>query len=143
MAEWTDLSRAIVLPRHCDHYGHMNVRYYASFFDDAGWHILNICGIQQQDLRARNIGTVVANISIDFHHEIKVSNPFLIRGGLQRLGSKSFTHVLQMLNADTGTLCATQTSVEVCFDTDARKAILLPDDLKAKLSTILVDETAA
>lgn len=28
-----------VNPWHCDHIGHMNVQYYASMFDQAGWNI--------------------------------------------------------------------------------------------------------
>ena len=36
---WFDLYRGIVMPAHCDIYGHLNVRQYAAFFDDAGWHI--------------------------------------------------------------------------------------------------------
>lgn len=138
MADWTDLYRSLVLPQHCDHYGHMNVRYYASFFDDAGWHILNLAKIGLQDLRERKIGTVVATLTIDFIHEITVGSPLIIRGGLVRLGTKSFTHELRLYNADDETHCATQKSVEVCFDTAERKAIALPGDLRDRLETILV-----
>jgi hypothetical protein len=35
------------------------------------------------------------------------------------------------------THCATQKSVEVCFDTKARKGVALPDDLRSKLEAIL------
>lgn len=140
MADWTDLYRGIVLPQNCDHYGHMNVRYYASFFDDAGWHILNLAKIRLQELRDRHIGTVVATLTIDFIHEITVGSPLIIRGGLVKLGGKSFTHELRLYNADDETHCATQTSVEVCFDTEARKAMTLPDDLRDRLQAILVTQ---
>lgn len=143
MAGWVEFYRSIVLPRHCDHYGHLNIRYYAGFFDDAGWHILNLAGIPLQELRDRNIGTVVASLTIDFHHEITVGQPFVIRGGLRRVGTKSLTHELRLYEADSDTLCATQTSVEVCFDTQARKSIPLPDDLRAKLQSTIVDDAAA
>src|SRR6185436_17370485 len=65
-----DLSRTIVLPAHCDSYGHMNVRNYAAFFDDAGWHMLAMAGISLAEVRRRGLGTVMASLTIEFHHEI-------------------------------------------------------------------------
>ncbi|MDE0537983.1 MAG: thioesterase family protein [Rhodospirillales bacterium] len=138
MADWVDLTRGIALPRYCDHYGHMNVRYYAQFFDDAGWHILNLAGIAFEDIQDRGLGTVVVNVSIDFHHELVQGKLFVIRGGYTRVGTKSFHHELRLYEADTMTHCATQTSVEVFFDTKARKAVEIPDDLKEKMAARVV-----
>ena len=42
MEKWFDLYRSIVMPAHCDVYGHLNVRQYAAFFDDAGCHVAAI-----------------------------------------------------------------------------------------------------
>ena len=68
---WHELYRSVVLPAHCDHYGHMNVRQYAAFFDDAGWQILGTLGVSLTDLRTCGLGSVVASLTIDFHHELK------------------------------------------------------------------------
>ncbi|WP_292294653.1 hypothetical protein, partial [Marivita sp.] len=35
MAKRFEVMRAVVHPWHHDHFGHMNVRHYATFFDDA------------------------------------------------------------------------------------------------------------
>ena len=61
----------------------------------------------------------------------------LIRGAVTRVGTKSFGHELRLYEADSMTHCATQKSVEVCFDTQARKGVALPEDLRSKLSAIL------
>jgi acyl-CoA thioesterase FadM len=37
------------------------------------------------------------------------------------------------------TRCATQKTVEVCFDTANRKSVPLPDDIRAKLTAMLAD----
>lgn len=139
MADWTDLTRGIVLPRHCDHYGHMNVRFYAHFFDDAGFHLLNVAGITLAELRERGLGTVVANISIDFVHEITAGQLTLIRGAFTRLGGKSFHHELRLYEADGMTHCATQRSVEVFFDTGARKAVSIPGDLRDQITPLVIE----
>jgi acyl-CoA thioester hydrolase len=139
MKNWFDLSRTIVLPAHCDSYGHMNVRNYAAFFDDASWHILGMAGISLGDIRRRGLGTVVATLSIAFHHEITAGQLALIKGAVTRVGTKSFSYELRLFEADSMTHCATEKAVEVCFDTQARKGVALPADMKAKLAAIAID----
>jgi len=133
MDKWTDLSRTIVLPAHCDSYGHMNVRQYAAFFDDAGWHLPTLAGLSLTEIRARGLGTVVATLTIEFHHEIRAGQLALIKGAITRVGTKSFSHELRLYEADSMTHCATQKTVEVCFDTKKRQGVALPEDVKVKL----------
>jgi len=54
MEQWFDLYRAIVMPAHCDIYGHMNVRHYAACFDDAGWHFPRILPLLKTTRHALN-----------------------------------------------------------------------------------------
>ena len=136
MAKWFDLYRAIVMPAQCDVYGHMNVRYYAACFDDAGWHFPRMAGLSLEEIRARGLGTVVATLTIDFHHEIRAGQLLLIKGAVTRVGTKSFSHEMRLYEADAMTHCATEKTVEVCFDTAARKGVALPEDVRAKLQQI-------
>jgi acyl-CoA thioester hydrolase len=133
---WFDLSRTIVLPAHCDSYGHMNVRHYAAFFDDAGWHMLAMAGISLTEVKRRGLGTVMATLTIEFHHEITAGQLALVRGAVTKVGTKSFGYELRLYESDSMTHCATEKAVEVCFDTQARKGVALPEDLKAKLTAI-------
>ena len=137
MEHWFDLYRAIVMPAHCDIYGHMNVRHYAACFDDAGWHFPRMAGVSLEEFRSRGYGTVVATLSVDFHQEIRAGQLVLVRGAVTRVGTKSFAHEMRLFAADSMAHCATQKTVEVCFDTTARKGVALPEDLRAKLASIL------
>jgi acyl-CoA thioester hydrolase len=139
MKNWFDLSRTIILPSHCDSYGHMNVRNYAGFFDDAGWHILGMAGISLSEVRRRGLGTVVASLTIEFHREITAGQLALIKGAVTRVGTKSFNYELRLYEADSMTHCATEKAVEVCFDTQARKGVALPEDVRAKLAAIALE----
>ena len=136
MEKWFDLYRAIVMPAQCDIYGHMNVRHYAGCFDDAGWHFPKLAGLSLEEVRSRGLGTVVATLSIDFHHEIRAGQLILVRGAVTHVGTKSFSHEMRLYEADSMTHCATQKTVEVCFDTRERKGVALPDDVRAKLRDI-------
>jgi acyl-CoA thioester hydrolase len=130
---WFDLSRTVVLPAHCDQYGHMNVRHYAAFFDDAGWHLLGRAGVSLTDLRARGLGSVVATLTIDFHHELTAGQLVVITGAFTRVGTKSVTSEMKLYEADSMTHCATQNTTEVCFDTRLRQSAAWPEDVRARL----------
>jgi len=133
-ATWFELYRTIVMPAHCDLYGHMNVRHYAAFFDDAGWQILAQAGVSLSDLRSRGLGSVVATLTIDFHHELTAGQLVLVTGAFTRVGRKSFAYEMRLHETDSMTLCATQKTVEVCFDTARRGSAPLPDDVREKLA---------
>jgi acyl-CoA thioester hydrolase len=130
---WHELTRGIVMPAHCDVYGHMNVRHYAAFFDDAGWHMFGTAGISLGQLHASGLGSVVASLTIDFHHELKAGELTLVRGAFTRVGGKSFEYEMRLFAADSMTHCATQKTVEVCFDTSARRSAALPDEVRARI----------
>ena len=87
MEKWFELYRAIVMPAQCDVYGHMNVRHYAACFDDAGWHFPRMADLSLEEIRSRGLGTVVATLTIDFHHEIRAGQLVLIKGVVTRVGT--------------------------------------------------------
>ena len=138
MDNWFELYRNIVMPAQCDAYGHLNVRHYAAFFDDAGWHIPRMAGLSLDEIRAGGLGTVAATITIDFLHELRVGQLLVIKGTVTRVGTKSFGHEMRLYEADSMTHCATQKTVEVCFDTRARKGVAWPEAVKAALQRLVV-----
>lgn len=133
---WFDLYRNVVMPAQCDIYGHLNVRNYAAFFDDAGWHLPAMAGVKLSEIRAGGLGTVMATLAIEFHHEIRAGALVLIKGAITRVGTKSFSHEMRLYEADSMTHCATQKSVEVCFDTAKREGVALPEDVGEKLRAV-------
>jgi acyl-CoA thioester hydrolase len=132
-----ELYRSVVMPAHCDLYGHMNVRQYAAFFDDAGWQIYGRAGISLTDLRSRGLGSVVATLTIDFHHEMTAGQLLLVTGVITRVGGKSFSYEMKMFEADSMRHCATQRATEVCFDTKLRESAPWPEDIRAGLAAAL------
>lgn len=134
-----ELTRGIVMPAHCDVYGHMNVRHYAAFFDDAGWHLMGKAGVSLTDLRSRGLGSVVARLTIDFHHELVAGQLVVVTGAITKVGEKSLAYELRLYESDAMTHCATQKSVEVCFDTGARRSAAWPADVKARLAAQIIE----
>ncbi len=134
MSERMELLRGVVHPWHHDHFGHMNVRHYAPFFDDAAYHLWTRLGLGFREMQARHgVHTVTAEAKTRFLRELTAGDLIVIDGAVERIGTKSCSFHLRMLNADTGDLHATCDLVEVFFDPEARSATAMPDAVRAKL----------
>ena len=134
-----ELYRAVVFPWHCDHIGHMNVRWYAHHFDDAGFHLWTVAGVSQKEMHESGVSLVVGQIKINYVHEMKAGDLLVIRGGFSHVGGKSIRHHLRLYNADTNVLCATQDTIEVFFDPETRSSAPMPDFYREKLTPMVVD----
>ena len=140
MAEWIETHRAVVHQWWCDHLGHMNVRYYAHFFDDAGFHYWTGIPEAKAIFERQGIGVVVARTTNNFIKEARAGELVVIHSGLTRLGNKSLTYTQRMTNAQNCDLIATQDAVEVIFDPKLRKATNMPVELRKLLEISLVDQ---
>ena len=134
-----ELYRAVVFPWHCDHIGHMNVRWYAHHFDDAGFHLWTVAGLSQKEMHENGVGLVVGQIKINYIHEMKAGDLLVIRGCFSHVGGKSIRHHQRLCNADTGVLCATQDTIEVFFDPETRTSAPMPDFYRERLAPLVVD----
>ena len=65
-----ELYRSVVFPWHCDHIGHMNVRWYSHHFDDAGFHLWTVAGISQKEMHDSGVSLVVGQTKINYIHEL-------------------------------------------------------------------------
>ena len=139
MSEWLETYRGVVLPMHCDQFGHFNVRFYAHAFDDATFHLWSRAGVDQPALLARGIAMVTARNTVNFKRELRAGDLFLVESGISRVGGKSVGHVHRMRNANTGEVCATMESVEVFFDAEARRSTAMPAELRGELTARVLD----
>lgn len=136
---WKELMRGVVHPWQHDQFGHMNVRWYAHFFDDAIFHMYPAFGISLQAMIDEyGVHTVTARATTTFERELKAGDLLRIDGGVTRVGGKSISFMLRMFAVDTGERHATYEVTEVCFDPQTRRSAVLPPALKARLSEVLV-----
>lgn len=124
--DWLEITRGIIFPAQCDHYGHMNVRYYTHFFDDGTFLIWSCIGVDMREVHATGVHTVIAKSTIEYHHEMRAGDCPLIIGQFTRVGEKSVTVALKMLDAGTRELRASQETVIVFFDAETRRSAPIP-----------------
>jgi len=139
MAGWFETARGVAFPWLCDQFGHMNVRHYAAAFDDGAFHLWSMIGSGHNLMLERDIHTVTAMTKTDFVKELQTGELFVVRSAFTRCGGKSVSFSHRMENADTGELNATQDCVEVFFDPETRKALPIPDDIRAVIEANVVD----
>lgn len=143
MGERLELLRGVVHPWHHDHFGHMNVRHYAPFFDDATYHMWTRLGLPYSVMQAEHgVHTVSAQATTGFVRELTAGDLIVIDGAVSRIGTKSATFHLRMHHADTRELHATYDLVEVFFDPQSRAAAPMPAAVRARLEEYLVAQDA-
>ena len=138
MSNWLQTYRGVTFPWHCDHFGHVNVRWYGHFFDDAAFQIWTVLGYGFKRMEEQGFHTVIARSTIEFVREVKAGELFVIDSGFVKCGNKSCTHLQRMINADTGVLHAFQETVEVLFDAETRSSIAISDDIRGLIEANMV-----
>lgn len=137
MTKLAEITRTVVFPWNCDHYGHMNVRWYAHHFDDASYLLWSLQGMSTKELSRRKLLNVVANTTTNFRKETNAGDLLVIRGGFTHVGKKSVQLYLEMVDADTAEICADQSVVEVFFDAEKRCSTAIPDDIRRLLQSVV------
>lgn len=134
-----ELFRGVVHPWHHDHFGHMNVRHYAPFFDDAVYHMWTIMGLPYSTIIPEHgVHTVSAQATTRFVKELVAGDLIVIDGAVTRIGTKSATFSLSMRHADTGEEHATYELVEVFFDPKTRASAAMPAFVRERLEAHLI-----
>jgi acyl-CoA thioester hydrolase len=139
MADWIDTARMIVFSTHCDHLGHMNVRWYAHVFDDGSFQIWPLIGITNRLMQDTGVVTVVARTATDFLHEARAGDMLKVETGFVKVGTKSATHRQRLVNIESGILHARQEVTEVCFDLKSRKSVAMPDAYRRLIAAAMVE----
>lgn len=138
-----EILRGIVHPWYCDSFGHMNVRWYSHFFDDAAFHVWPLFwGSHAKMQKEFGIHTVTASAKIQFIHELLAGDLIIVDCILTRVGRKSCTFTERMLHVDTGEVHATYEMVEVFFNPETRKSALMPATIRTILEPLVTEATS-
>ena len=134
MPEPIEILRGVVHPWYCDTFGHMNVRWYSHFFDDAAFHLWPLYWGSHKKMQYEfGVHTVTASAAIQFHQELVAGDLISVDSFLNRIGRKSCTFTERMLHVDSKKVHATYETVEVFFDPRTRRSVKIPDPIRQAL----------
>ena len=126
MSDYQLFNRGVVFPWHCDQYGHMNVRWYAHFFDDASFLSWPSIGFDMNALVESGTHTAVVKSTTAFNCETLAGTTLNMMGRFVALGRTSVTIEQQMRNAQTDDIHASCEYVLVFCDSTSRRAVPIP-----------------
>ena len=118
--------------RDTDAMGHINNAVYVSYLEVARqeyWRAFS------GDEDYRRVPFILAGVKIDFRSEALVSEVLEIGIRCDWIGNKSFAFGYEIREPRTGRLVAEATSVQVCYDYEARRSHAVPARLRAMLET--------
>lgn len=134
MSKPIEVLRGVVHPWYCDTFGHMNVRWYSHFFDDAAFHQwTRYLGSPKKMQDEFGVHTVTASARVQFQKELVAGDLIIVDSLLTRIGRKSCTFTERMLHADTKEVHATYETVEVFFDPQTRRSTEMPASIRQAL----------
>jgi len=143
MSKPIEILRGVIHPWYCDAFGHMNVRWYSHFFDDAAFHLWPLYwGSHKKMLEEHHVHTVTASATIQFQQELVAGDLILVDSLLTRVGGKSCKFMERMLHVDTMEVHATYETVEVFFDPETRQSTAMPDEIRQALEAQVSDPDA-
>lgn len=122
--------RGVVYPSQCDHMGHMNVMWYVGKFDEATWQLFASLGLTPSRLREQSCGMAALEQHLEYKRELRAGDVISVRSAVLEIKEKSIRISHEMRNDETGETAATTVIVGVYFDTVARKARPLPEDVR-------------
>lgn len=135
-----NLNGGVVHPWHLDQFGHMNVRWYAHIFDDASFLFWNRLGLDLSMMTDRlGVHTVTAKSTMHFQAELLGGTCYQMSGEVTGIGTKSVTLALRLTSDDGRIEHAVYEVVEVFVDADTHRSIKIPETVRARLETALVE----
>ncbi|MEM8630251.1 MAG: thioesterase family protein [Pseudomonadota bacterium] len=119
----------------CDFLGHMNVGRYFEACGDAIYALQNGLGLTRSDLTTgRRLSFAVVNTEGDFLSELVLGDIIYMTTATVNIGTKSATFRHRLYRGEDHKLCFRARFTCVMLDLVARRAVPVPDDVRARLA---------
>lgn len=126
-----------VAEEHIDLMGHMNVRWYHSFFDDAAWAFLNTLGMTAEYYQANNTGGFALKQFIQYIAEVRLGETVHIHSRVIGRSEKRMHSMHFMVNVSTDKLAATIEGLGAHADLSIRRTSPYPPHIVEKIDSYL------
>jgi acyl-CoA thioester hydrolase len=136
--------RRAVDPSDCDFLGHMNVSRYLQACSDGMFSLQSDLGLTRSDMESgRRLSFAVVHIESDFRAELMAGDVIALRSSVLSVGTKSATFHHRLYRAGDGALAFETLFKAVCLDLAARRAVPIPEDVRAGLEALIEERPDA
>lgn len=133
-----ETARGVVHEWQKDHMGHINVRAYTEFFDQASWQFYAVLGLTASLLRSGAVHMAAVQQNIAYRKELYPGDTVFVRTGVVEIRDKVMCFRHELVNTESGDIAAVCDFTVVCLDPQARRAQPLPEAVAARARTLLI-----
>ncbi|PKO68002.1 MAG: thioesterase [Betaproteobacteria bacterium HGW-Betaproteobacteria-14] len=122
-----------------DHMGHINVRAYLDFFEQAAWQTYAALGLTASLLRSGAVHLAAVQQNVSYQKELYPGDTIAVRTGVLELREKVVRFRHELYNTETGEVASTCEFTVVCLDTGTRKSCPFPPIVAEKARTLMME----
>jgi acyl-CoA thioester hydrolase len=137
-AGMVETARGVVHEWQKDHMGHINVRAYTEFFDQASWQFYAVLGLTASLLRSGAVHMAAVQQNISYRKELYPGDTVFVRTGVVEMRDKVMCFRHELVNTESGAIAAVCDFTVVCLDPQARRAQPLPEAVAARARALLI-----
>ncbi|HEU4452700.1 MAG TPA: thioesterase family protein [Longimicrobium sp.] len=119
-----------------DALGHVNQAKWVEYLEWGRYDWMRASGLTGYFLGGEGVGSVMANLNVDFRREARLGDRLTVRTWLAAVGRSSFRFGQEVRGAGGDVLCGS-VATAVTFDMRARAAVPIPDALRATLESLV------
>jgi acyl-CoA thioester hydrolase len=127
----------------CDSQGFVTPRFHIARFSDAAGHVFAAFGLDGETLRAKNWGMAALEYKLAYRTPLRAGDTVAVRTNVIELANKVIRLRHDLVNTAEDAVATTIEIVMVLFDTKARRATPLSDDLRGRIKERWPDATDA
>jgi len=120
-----------------DQNGHINVSFYMALYNETGWPMLDLIGIDARYFAERKMGLVDLDNHIRYLSELHVGNRVSAYGRFLAFDKKRIQGMLFVLNDDKNVLASTIEFLSINIDLRERRSTSIPADIAARLAAVI------
>ena len=126
-----------IRPGQCDAQGFLGTRHFMGIVSDS---IPNLLGQIRGDDRSKatTVGGAALEYRFIYRKSPRAGDVLTLRSGLKEVATKTYTWCHWLFDLESGQAVATAEAVAVALDLEARKAIPIPDELRARLESLVI-----
>ena len=122
-----------------DHMGHINVRAYMEFFEEACWQFYAMLGLTASKLRSGDVHLAAVQQNIAYQKELYPGDTIAVRTGVLELREKVLRFRHELYNTETGDVCSVCEFTVVCLDPEARRSRPFPAECAEKARPLMIE----
>jgi acyl-CoA thioester hydrolase len=125
-----------------DHMGHINVRAYMEFLEEACWQFYAMLGMTPSLLRGGAIHLAAVQQNISYQKELYPGDTIAVRTGVLEIREKVLRFRHELFNTESRDICAVCDFTVVCLNPKTRKSQPFPGEVTVKALRFILPATA-